>query len=183
MSISESSTQQEFINNPNCSVSVDERGDLLCATSGRFVTIVLFVVGMLFIYASIVIIGWELPSGRIHSSTLLSGTFVFLLGILCQWRSYRRQKEMGNFEISVSAQVIRKQGKQTGYPFDYITRLRITRNWTAMARIQHILPIPVWLFIHFKNGHRIRVATGRRDEVMELLKWMRAADIPCVDWV
>ena len=52
-----------------------------------------------------------------------------------------------------------------------------------MARIQHILPIPFWLFIHFKNGHRIRVASGRREEVMALLKWMRTADIPCVDWV
>ena len=183
MSISESSTEQVFIDNPNCKAAVNEQGDLECTTSGRFVTIVLFVVGMLFIYASIVIIGWELPSGRIHSSTLIYGSIVFLLGILCQWRSYRRQKETGAFEICISAETIRKQGKQTGYPFDYITRLRITRNWTAMARIQHMLPVPFWLFIHFKNGHRIRIASGRREEVMELLKWMRSAGVPCVDWV
>ncbi len=183
MSISEQSTRQTFIENHDCKVEVGEHGSLLCSTSGKLVTVVLFVLGMLMIYGSIFIIGWDLPQGRMHSSSLIWGAMVFLGGIFFQWRCLRRKKEMGVFEINREKRLVRKESVGSGYSFDYITHLRLSRDWTAIVRPGRVPPIPNWLFIHFKNGHRIRVATGRRREVNQVLSWMKDAGVPGVEWV
>lgn len=138
---------------------------------------------MLLIYASIVIIGWDLPKGRIHSASIFSGSIVFLIGIFFQWRCMRRKKELGKFEVNSQTRTIRKPGIGSTYSFDYVNRLRMTVDFTAVVRLHQLSSTPYWLFVHFKNGHQIRVATGRRDEIISVLRWMKDAGIPGVEWV
>ncbi len=181
--VTEDSVNKVFIENYNCKVQLKDNGNLSCATSGRLLTVALFVVGMLFIYGSIFIIGWDLPQGRMHSSSLFWGALVFITGIFFQWRCHLRKKELGTFEIDREKRLVGKSGMDAGYSFDYITRLRLALDWTALGRIHKMPPVPYWLFIHFRNGRKIRIATGRRDEINQVLGWMRDAGISGVEWV
>lgn len=90
---------------------------------------------------------------------------------------------MGVFKIDSNTHRITKPGMGSGFSFDYITRLRIAVDWTAIQSLNQIPHAQYWLFIHFKNGHQIRIATGRRTELMEILRWLRDADVPAAEWV
>ena len=153
-----------------------------CETSGRLLSIVLFVVGMLMIYGSIVIIGWELPQGRIHSSSLLAGSSVFLVGIFCQWRCLRRQKELGAYEIDRSTRLFRKSGAPAGISFDAVSRLRLTSNLAAAATRAFLPGFSYWLFVHFKSGQQIRLAMGKKTELKQVLAWLKESGVPGVEW-
>ena len=174
-------SDRTLVENPHCRVRLEE-GVLHCSTRGRFVTMTLFAIGMGLVYVTIVIVGWDLPRGRIHSSSLFAGAGVFLVSVLFQWRCLRRQKEMGRFRIDRSNQSIRKPGLAPVYTFEQITHLRLARDWSAVRRLGDIPPMPYWLFIHFRNGHKIRVATGQRKELRDVLHWMRDAGLPGVEW-
>ena len=172
-----------LVDNSHSKVVADEFDVLHCRTAGRGLTIALFIVGMLLIYVSIVVIGWDLPQGRMHSSSLLSGAGIFLTGILFQWRCMRRQKEMGQFEIDKSTRVLRKIGRPIGLTFDAVSRVRLAVNPLGVFMPAFFPYMPMWLFIHFKDGQKYRIAMGKKDALAQVLGWLKESGITEVDWV
>ncbi len=90
---------------------------------------------------------------------------------------------MGVYNIDSNLRLIAKPGIDAGISFEYITQLRFAKDWTAIQPLNQVPYVLYWLFIHFINGLRIRIATGRRDEIMHILRWLRDAGMPAVEWV
>ena len=105
------------------------------------------------------------------------------VGNLCVHSVVFEKKELGKFELNSQTRIISKPGTGATYSYDYVNRLRMTVDFTAIVRLHQLSSTPYWLFIHFKNGRQIRVATGRRDEIISVLRWMKDAGIPGVEWV
>ncbi len=177
MKLLEQAHTETLVDNLNCTVELSEGERLHCITTGKFLTLLLFGLGMVMIYASIVIIGWYLPEGKFHGPSMLIGTGVFLTGILFQWRCLRRKKEMGAFVVDCSNQLIRKHGVPIGMPFGEVSRVRTSINYPGLFRKSFFPVFPRWLFIEFKDGRRIRIAMGKRQELEPIVNWLNESVI------
>lgn len=178
MSTLEKTHTETLVDNLNCTVEMIEGERLHCITMGKPMTLLLFALGMLMIYASIVIIGWYLPEGRFHVPSMLAGVGVFLTGIFFQWRCLRRKKELGAFVIDRGARQIRKHGVPRGLPFEEVAQIRIAVNHFGLLSASFFPYFPRWLFVQFKDGRQIRIAMGKRQELEPIVDWLNESGIP-----
>ena len=177
MNLTEKAYSETLVDNFNCTVEMNEGERLHCITTGKFTTLLLFVLGMLMIYGSIVIIGWRLPEGELHIPSLLGGTAVFLAGLYFQWGCLRRKREMGAFVIDRDTRQIRKHGVPAGLSFDAVNRLRMTLCISGIFNRAFFPTFPRWLFVHFKDGRQIRIAMGRRAELIPVVEWLKSSGV------
>ena len=164
--------------NANCRITSDMPPYLRCVTRGKAGTVALFIVGTLFIYVSIGLFAWSLPSGRLQLVLLSSGALLFLVGVLFQWRGMVRHREMGTYLFDQDRRSIRRGPAWKGWTFEGVERVRLARDVLDFSRTDLWPRFPYWLKLHFKDGRRIRIAKGGRGELQPVLDWLEDAGIP-----
>ena len=165
------------LDNPNCLVTSDIPSELHCVTRGRVGTTTLFILGTLLIYGSIGFIAWSLPSGRLQLLLLSAGVLTFIIGAFFQWRGMVRRREMGTYILDQEQKTIRQGRGGKGWTFEAIAHLRLAQDITDLTRLSLLPRFPTWLFIHLKDGKRIRIAKGSQAELQPILNWLDQAGI------
>lgn len=165
------------LDNANCRITSDRLSELRCVTRGKKGTVALFIAGTLFIYVSIGIFVWILPSGRLELTFLNSGALLFAFGVFLQWRSVIRYRELGTYVIDREQKRIRLGSSARGWSFEDVSRIRLSLDVLGGARLTGRPRLLYWLVLRFGDGKRIRIAQGERRELQPVIDWLAAAGI------
>ena len=152
----------------------------MCATADRMGTLIYLAVGILCIYGSIALLVWRLSRGELHPPSLLGGLVVFSMGVFQQWHAFRRHRQTGVFVIDRAAREIRDVNHTRSVSFDRARRIRLVFDPLETLRLDRWPELPLWLTIEFNEGSVIRIGKGTRTELVPLLNWLVATDIPYV---
>lgn len=165
------------IDNTTCQITSESPSELHCVTRGKVGTTTLFILGTLLIYGSIGFFAWSLPSGRLQLLLLITGALTFLIGAFFQWRGMVRRREMGTYVINHEDKTIRQGRGGRGWTFDAVSHLRLVQDVSDLTRLSLLPRFPTWLFVHLKDGKRIRIAKGSQEELQPILDWLQQAGV------
>ena len=164
-----------LVSNRHCRIERQSLDLLKCSTQGKLGTQVIFFIGMIAVYGSIALIAWHLPDGILEPYSLIGGFLMLAFGLFLQWRSVRRHKELGEYEVDRGDRILRKQGnKGSTVSFEEIVFVRLVFDKTAGMRMGSLY----WLFIHCRKNPQFRIGRGTKDELKPVLVWLKMAGLP-----